>query len=500
MSTAPYERRRRTRASCVAEFLLVSTIFGLVGLAILGYLTYLLIQATSVSTAVFTIATAVAAVLGLLVLIGIWALEHWDGQPWKWLANSGRSGDVATVTAADGVPLHVEIDGVPEAPVTVVFCHGIATNASIWQHQRFALVRIARRVSYDARGHGKSGTGKLNQSIPGVRQLADDLGRVIDAAAPTGPLVLAGHGMGGLTVLALGSARPDIIARVEGYVLCSTTAGPLRKSMTFGLWRVHHTSFIGWLIFAPLSALMRRQAAGLLLVFDVLPRFMQRLCGIAPYLVGVRLLAVHRRGSKVAVRPGAAIVFDNGFRQSGDLVNAIQEHDERPGLKDLANAHVAVIGGENDRLVPRDDQDSLAENIPGATLTEIEKCGYLTLLENPEVVNAELKRIVGLVIADNAPPVPADSEDGVPEKRSQVRVRETLAGLVTSSVEYISAPARDGIQTMQKAFHESAHPDAAAKEHDDVEIIDLEVESVRELEAGPVDEPDSQKPTTSIDQ
>jgi hypothetical protein len=38
-----------------------------------------------------------------------------------------------TVTTDDGVPLHVEVDGVADAPVTVVFSHGFTARlAATW--------------------------------------------------------------------------------------------------------------------------------------------------------------------------------------------------------------------------------------------------------------------------------------------------------------------------------------------------------------------------------
>ena len=58
-----------------------------------------------------------------------------------------------------------------------------------------------------------------------IRALADDLLCVIEATAPAGPLVLGGHSMGGMTVLAYaGRHRAAFADRVRGTVLVSTTA------------------------------------------------------------------------------------------------------------------------------------------------------------------------------------------------------------------------------------------------------------------------------------
>src|ERR1700722_8948594 len=61
------------------------------------------------------------------------------------------------VVAPDGVPLHVEVNGADDAPVTIVFCHGYALHQDSWHYQRRDLASAARLVFWDQRGHGRSG-------------------------------------------------------------------------------------------------------------------------------------------------------------------------------------------------------------------------------------------------------------------------------------------------------------------------------------------------------
>ena len=52
--------------------------------------------------------------------------------------------------------------------------------------------------------------------------------RVLDQLAPTGPVVLGGHSMGGMTIMCLAAARPELFGdRVRGVALVSTSAGDL---------------------------------------------------------------------------------------------------------------------------------------------------------------------------------------------------------------------------------------------------------------------------------
>ena len=60
--------------------------------------------------------------------------------------------------------------------------------------------------------------------------LGRDLDAVLRALAPDGPLVLVGHSMGGMTIMALAEQRPELFAeRVAGVALLSTSAGEVGR-------------------------------------------------------------------------------------------------------------------------------------------------------------------------------------------------------------------------------------------------------------------------------
>ena len=81
-------------------------------------------------------------------------------EPFGALHTAGR-----TVLADDGVPLHVEIDGDPDAELTIVFVHGFTLSMDCWHYQRRDLgghdraagPPAGRLVFYDQRSHGSSG-------------------------------------------------------------------------------------------------------------------------------------------------------------------------------------------------------------------------------------------------------------------------------------------------------------------------------------------------------
>src|SRR6476646_4849106 len=128
-----------------------------------------------------------------------------------------------TVIADDGVPLHVEIDeaDTPGSPLTVVFVHGYALNLDCWHFQRAAYRGLVRTVFYDQRSHGRS--GRSTEDHANIEQLGHDLLSVLDAAVPEGPIVLVGHSMGGMTVVALAEEYPELFGdRIVGVGLVGT--------------------------------------------------------------------------------------------------------------------------------------------------------------------------------------------------------------------------------------------------------------------------------------
>ena len=128
-------------------------------------------------------------------------------------------GQPLTVITDDGVPLHVEIDEPPAAetrasraappqPLTIIFCHGYTLNQDCWHFQRAALGEH-RLVFWDQRDHGRSGRSAAGAAS--IDRLGADLDLIIKAVAPGDmPVVLAGHSMGGMTIMALARQHPGL--------------------------------------------------------------------------------------------------------------------------------------------------------------------------------------------------------------------------------------------------------------------------------------------------
>lgn len=141
----------------------------------------------------------------------------------------------AAVPTSGAAVLHATIDGSDDAPVTLVLAHGWTLAQAAWDDVAELLMpRVKagklRLIRYDQPGHGRSTWADGEISID---QLGTDLGELLDQLAPSGRLVLAGHSMGGMTVMALAAARPELFGdRVRGVALVSTAASDLDPEPT----------------------------------------------------------------------------------------------------------------------------------------------------------------------------------------------------------------------------------------------------------------------------
>lgn len=137
------------------------------------------------------------------------------------------SGRQRTVAAEDGVELAVTEHGSADAAATFVLLHGHAQSSALWAGQVRDLLAARhdlRVVTHHHRGHG--GSGRAAPESADLKQLGRDLERVLDAVAPTGPVLLAGHATGGTAIMALAEQAPELFGqRIAGVALVATSCG-----------------------------------------------------------------------------------------------------------------------------------------------------------------------------------------------------------------------------------------------------------------------------------
>ncbi|MEU7292361.1 alpha/beta hydrolase [Streptomyces exfoliatus] len=275
-----------------------------------------------------------------------------------------------TALSADGARIHVEAYGPEDAPA-VVLAHGWTCSTAFWAEQIRALAADHRVIAYDQRGHGKSpaaGPGGYSTTA-----LADDLEAVL--AATLGPgerAVLAGHSMGGMTIMAA-AGRPGFRQHAAAVLLCSTgpsrltaeaTVVPLRPG---GLRSRLTKAVLGAKApLGPVNALSKR-----------ILKYATMGPGSAPERVDACARIVHAcpRGARY------------GWSQ------VLAGLDLGAGLREL-RLPVAVLVGTADRLTPPVHSRAMAEALPHCTgLVELAGMGHMTPVEAPEAVTAQIREL-----------------------------------------------------------------------------------------------------------
>jgi pimeloyl-ACP methyl ester carboxylesterase len=307
------------------------------------------------------------------------------------------------VLAPDGVPLHVEVDGADDAPVTIVFCHGYALHQDCWHYQRRDLAGRARLVFWDQRGHGRSGraastgpastelasTGPASTELAStgapvsVDQTGDDLEAVLKATVPgRARVVLVGHSMGGMTIMALAGGHPELFGpKVAGVVLIATAAGGLGRpdGLMPGL-----PSPLRTFLQKAAPTVLRGVAAGRRAALVERGRLASR----ELELLATRFLAFGDPQASLSLTEFVErMIREAPVGVIADFYGALLGCDQSGALATLGRVPVTVITGDKDRLIPPRLGAELAAGIPGARMAVVAGAGHALMLERPDVVN-----------------------------------------------------------------------------------------------------------------
>jgi pimeloyl-ACP methyl ester carboxylesterase len=301
-------------------------------------------------------------------------------------------GEEMTVRADDGLPLHVQLCGSADAPVTAIFCHGYALNADVWYYQRAGFCGRVRCVFPDQRSHGRS--GRSEPELVSIDQLGADLHEVLMATVPDDqPVVLVGHSMGGMTIMALADQHPELFGgKVIGAVLINTAAATVDP--------------VTWLP-APLRPAARLAVPSMMtgaskgVIAGVVERGRRSASDIA--FLGTRHLAFgDPKTSPTVVDFLERIIRATPIDVIADFYVALVGHEKRHALKVLGNVPVLVLAGDKDRLVDPGLSDGIASSIRDAELMRIAGAGHVVILERPEEVNEAIAKLVARALTEHA--------------------------------------------------------------------------------------------------
>ncbi|WP_246212928.1 alpha/beta fold hydrolase [Streptomyces abyssomicinicus] len=292
-----------------------------------------------------------------------------------------------TAVSADGAGISVEVHGPQDAPA-VVLAHGWTCSVAFWAAQIRALSDRFRVIAYDQRGHGGS---PLHAPV-GTGKLADDLEAVLAATlAPGEKAVIAGHSMGGMTIMAA-AGRPGFREHAAAALLCSTGAHTLVPEST--VLPIGRGAVRTWITGQILSS---------------------------PLPIGGRPSGISRKAVKYGTMgPGstpqmveacARVIHACPTRTRRAWSHVLSSLELSEGVRRL-DVPTEVIVGTADRLTPPVHARNLAGELPDCLgLTELPGIGHMTPVEAPDVVT---DRITSLAAAHLTPGTTAGGKNEKP--------------------------------------------------------------------------------------
>lgn len=235
--------------------------------------------------------------------------------------------------------------------VPVLWIHGYPLSALLWEFQVTELADIARQITPDLRGHGRT-----DPTPPpyGMGQFADDCMHLLDHLGFEGPVVIGGLSMGGYVALDICRRYPD---RVAGLILSSTRAGADSAEGKAG---------------RDAAAAAAREKGVAAIVEGMLPKLLAPgTVAEQPELVDfVREMMLETSVDGVV---GALAAMRDRVDSTGDLAGF-----DVPAL---------VLHGAEDALIPVSEAELLAGSLPDAELVIIPEAGHLPNLEQPDAFN-----------------------------------------------------------------------------------------------------------------
>ncbi|AUI63666.1 alpha/beta fold hydrolase [Amycolatopsis sp. BJA-103] len=278
----------------------------------------------------------------------------------------------------DGTALHVETSGPADSELTLILVHGWTQDHRTWDSVVAGLGDSVRILRYDLRGHGGSAPAKPGTAT--IPTLANDLAELIEDRVPNGPIVLAGHSMGGMTIMELSRSHPELVARrVAGVAFVATSSGEMDR-ITLGLPGIAGSG----------AARFERRLAKLLAKNrrDALPL---PLSVVRP---GARLLVFGRRPQRADLDSVAEQLLCAHPASVAGFQDAISRHDCRVTLAALQGKPVIVLSGERDRLCPTTHAKVIADALPDAEFVRYPGAGHMLPQERAQEVSARIAALV----------------------------------------------------------------------------------------------------------
>lgn len=278
------------------------------------------------------------------------------------------------VVSADGSKIQVEVYGADDRPA-VVLSHGWTCSIRFWAAQITDLAVDHRVIVYDQRGHGRTPPPADGGFGYSTDALADDLEAVLSATLKDGEkAVVAGHSMGGMTIMAA-ARRPAFRKHVAAALLCSTGCSLLVTE-----------SLIVPLRSGRMRTWLTRKLLGSPAPLGPVTALSKRILRYGTMGPGATAEQIAECARIVHACPRPARVAWSRVLDELDLEADVRE----------LTVPTAIIVGSADRLTPPVHARTIEAGLPrSAGLTEVPGTGHMSPVEEPELVTARIRELVG---------------------------------------------------------------------------------------------------------
>ena len=240
----------------------------------------------------------------------------------------------------------------------ILFVHGFPLDHTMWRAQIDEFSKTHRVIAPDLRGFG--GTDGALYSVS-MEQFADDLAGLLDALAVEGPVIFCGLSMGGYIAWQFVQRHP---ARVAKLIVCDTRAAADSPEAAANRLKMadivlkEGPEVVAWAmmpkLFAPGSS-------------EHCPAAIASVRQMVLNSTPIAIAAAHRG---MSVRP--------------DVTSLL------PTLR----LPTLVLCGEHDVISPPAEMKAIADAMPNARFALIPNAGHMAPMEQPEAVNAAIRRFV----------------------------------------------------------------------------------------------------------
>ncbi len=239
----------------------------------------------------------------------------------------------------------------------LLLLHGFSLDHTMWKNQINDLEKKYRIIVPDLRGSGLTGNSSEEVTLP---MIADDMSAFIDALNITS-VAIAGFSMGGYILLEMLLRNPLPIC-AAAFISTRSAADSIENKQ-------------------------KREEQMIAIINEGSKRFAKN---FSPELFGSYFIKKNPKYLKKV----ESIISSQNSKNIAKLLNAIRIRQDYTARLHEINIPCAVIGGIEDRLIPKEDFYKLNQHLKSSTFHLLTEIGHMAPIESPDSVSFILDELL----------------------------------------------------------------------------------------------------------